>query len=812
MHELASLGGERSGFVNPKLGFISRSDAQITQVLCLAPTHRSFSPSMQRYTSDKQQYSAPPIGLRSLQLPWIQWHRATAAICAAILLVTALAISWLLGETTVAQVFSKLHALQVNPPLWVRPPQHYGLGSWLPALLMVGMAQFVMLASPRPQRWSRNLVVVLLVVAISRYVLWRSLASLNLANPVNGVFSLVLYGMEMAVIAATSIRLLLMFRVKSRKAEADRMSEAVLAGTYLPTVDILIPTYNEPAAILRRTVIGCQAVDYPRKQVYLLDDGKRPEIRQLAHQLGCRYIARPSNIHAKAGNINYALSKTTGELIAVFDADFIPTKNFLERTVGFFQERTIGLVQTQQSFYNSDPVARNLGLDGILPPEVDIFSRHYQPLRDTNGTTICYGSSFVTRRAALEEIDGFVTESLSEDYFTGIHLSAKGNRIVYLDEVLSAGLCAENMTGHILQRQRWARGTIQSFFIRFNPLTFPGFTLFQRLSHLEGIGQWFFSLFRVLFLLMPVLCVVLGIMPLRTTLQDGLYFFLPFYLLNLLTFSWLNERSRSALLSDIYEVANCIPVSMALVKTLFKPFGTTFKVTPKGISYDRHIYNWEIAWPLVVVWVMSAAALVVSLGLAYGGTPFLPMISDSSNFTEGMKLAWVWCAYNVFILSIALVLMRDAPKPTLNEWFERKVPMRIRTHDRSFAATSCKVSEAGAELRLQGGWVEGITTVELCIPNTAVWLTSQVKSVQWQENTAVLSLWFYPMNPAEYRSLVEFLFCQPGQWREVRVPSEPLSMVLLLKVFFSPLTWMATKVWKEWVGKLTRIEIKRLEA
>ncbi|MEM9152770.1 MAG: glycosyltransferase, partial [Cyanobacteria bacterium P01_F01_bin.3] len=590
-----------------------------------------------------------------------------------------------------------------------------------------------------------------MLAAIGRYTLWRVLASLNLAGPSDGILSLVLFGMEMAVIASAVLRLVLMFGIKSRSPQADKMAEAVLAGSYLPSVDVLIPTYNEPATILRRTVIGCQALDYPNKQIYLLDDGKRHEIRQLAEQLGCHYIARPSNIHAKAGNINYALAKTGGELIAIFDADFVPTTNFLLRTVGFFQELTVGLVQTQQGFYNPDPVARNLGLERVLPPEVEIFSRHYQPLRDTNETSICYGSSFVVRRSALEDIDGFVTESLSEDYFTGISLSAKGNRTIYLDEVLSSGLCAENMTGHILQRQRWARGTVQAFFLRCNPLTLPGFNLLQRLSHLEGIGQWFFSLFRVLFLLMPIVYVAFGSVPLRSSVMEGLYFFLPFYLLNLTTFSWLNERSRSALISDIYEVAQCIPVSIVLVKTLFKPFAARFKVTPKGVSRDRHIYNWNIAWPLVVLWLMSAATLSISLDVAYGsGSSFLLPLPDTPHFAEGMKVAWIWSAYNIFVLSIALVIMRDVPKPNLNEWFDRRIPIQLQVGHRTLDAVTRSISEVGAEVELRGR-VEGLEAAAFRIPDTSTVLDSSVLAVEHLKSSTVLHLRFNRMNPVQFR-------------------------------------------------------------
>ena len=711
-------------------------------------------------------------------------------ICTALLLFAVIATAWALGEPTVSQAFAAWDAIELNPPAWVRPPYDgSALAQWLPVIVLVGTAQLIMLVSPRPQRWSRTLVVLLMLAAIGRYTLWRILASLNLAGPSDGVFSLILFGMEMAVIASSVLRLSLMLGIKSRSPQADRMAEAVLAGTYLPTVDILIPTYNEPATILRRTVIGCQAVEYPRKQVYLLDDGKRPEIRQLAQQLGCHYIARPSNIHAKAGNVNYALGKTGGELIALFDADFVPTTNFLLRTVGFFQEQTIGLVQTQQGFYNPDPVARNLGLERVLPPEVEIFSRHYQPLRDTNETPICYGSSFVVRRSALEDIDGFVTESLSEDYFTGISLSAKGYRNIFLDEVLSSGLCAENMTGHILQRQRWARGTIQAFFLKCNPLTLPGFNLIQRLSHLEGIGQWFFSLFRVLFLLMPLVYVFLGTVPLRTSVLEGLYFFLPFYLLNLSTFAWLNERSRSALISDIYEVAQCIPVSIVLVKTLFKPFAARFKVTPKGVSRDRHIYNWEIAWPLIGLWLMSAVTLLVSLNIAYGnGNSFLLPVPDNPHFVEGMKVAWVWSAYNIFVLSIALVIMRDVPKPNLNEWFERSVPVQLHVGNRTLDAVTRSVSEVGAEVELNGR-VDGIKTAGFCIPNTSVVLNSSAIAIEHCDASTILHLRFNRPTHAQFRALVEFLFCQPGQWKDIRVPTELQSLFLLVKIFVSPITW-----------------------
>ena len=117
--------------------------------------------------------------------------------------------------------------------------------------------------------------------------------------------------------------------------------------------------------------------------------------------------------------------------------------------------------------------------------------RQIQPIRDGADSVVCAGTSFVVRRSALQAAGGFVTESLSEDYFTGIRLSAQGYRLIYLDEKLSAGLAAENIAAHATQRIRWAQGTLQAFFIEANPLTIKGLRPLQRIAHLEGLLHWF---------------------------------------------------------------------------------------------------------------------------------------------------------------------------------------------------------------------------------------------------------------------------------------------------------------------------------
>ncbi len=614
---------------------------------------------------------------------------------------SAIGAAWLSGEGTVSGIFTQINIWQQDPPVWTQVPAVSQMYLLIPTVILVSTVFATIKISPQPQKWSQAVVIAIVLALTIRYVLWRSLATLNLTNPLNGIFSLGLFFLEMLMIFSSSIQLYLMLRVKDRHREADRMAVAVQSGEYAPTVDIFIPTYNEPAFILRRTIIGCQALEYPNKKIYLLDDTQRPEIKLLSKELGCEYISRPDNLHAKAGNINHAKDLTTGELIVVFDADFIPTTNFLTRTVGFFQSSEIALVQTPQSFYNYDPIARNLGLENILTSEEEVFYRQIQIIKDGAESVVCCGTSFVLRRSALEAVGGFVTNSLCEDYFTGIRLSATGYRLVYLNEKLSAGLAAENIDAHLTQRLRWARGTLQAFFIDSNPLTIRGLKFRQRLSHLEGLLHWFTSLTRVLFLFIPLAYWFLGILPLRTNSQELLYFFLPYYSVQLTVFAWLNRRSRSALLSDVYSFVQCIPLAVTVVSAMLNPFAKGFKVTPKGIASDRFHFNWNLGWPLIILFVATAFGLWQNFNIYllhnFGG---VQEVATSADALKGTSFGWIWSAYNLLMLGIALLILVDIPKPDIYEWFNLRRVVQLNIGGETFWGITTMISESGAEVTL----------------------------------------------------------------------------------------------------------------
>ncbi|GAB4140348.1 MAG: glycosyltransferase [Cyanobacteria bacterium J069] len=698
---------------------------------------------------------------------------------------------WFAGQGTISKIFAQINAIQQNPPLWLEVPMVAGQYLLVPTVGLFLLVLGVMALSPQPRSWSRTVVVTILLVLTVRYVLWRVASTLNLNTPMNGVFSLGLLGLEMLMLSSAIIQLALMLKVRDRRPEADALSQAVQLGDYRPTVDIFIPTYNEPAFILKRTVMGCQAIDYSVKTVYLLDDTRRPEIQALAAELGCEYMTRPDNRHAKAGNINHALPRTSGELIVVFDADFVPTRNFLMRTVGFFQDPQVALVQTPQTFYNTDPIAYNLGLEDVLTPEEEVFYRQIQPIRDGAGSVICSGTSFVVRRSVLDEIGGFVTDSLSEDYFTGIRISAKGYRMVYLDEKLSAGLAAENIASHALQRLRWAQGTLQAFFIQANPLTIRGLRPLQRLAHLEGLLHWFTSISRVGYLLMPLAYSFLGVIPLRATAAELMYFFLPYYLVQLAVFSWLNYRSRSAVLSDIYSLALAVPLAATVVKVMLNPFSKGFKVTPKGTASNRFVFNWNLAAPILVFFVLTAISLWVNLGLCMiKGAWQQTVTPEEAMVVKGIGLGWLWSLYNLMMLGIALLILLDAPRPSPYEWFDLRRTVRLRVGDRIFYGVTTMISEVGAEVALtQAGFPllsEDLPPVQIELLEENLLLQGLVERTGESDEFPTVRILFAEMSLEQQRRLVETLFCRPGQWKTRQSPGEIQSLWLLFRALLKP--------------------------
>ncbi|MDJ0731195.1 MAG: glycosyltransferase [Crocosphaera sp.] len=642
---------------------------------------------------------------------------------------------------------------------------------YLPTIFLVILTQIIMKLSPNPKSWSRGLIVTILIGLTFRYLYWRSLSSLNLSNPIDGIFSISLFLMELLVIFSSLLQLYLMYNLKDRKREADYYSQQVIDEQYFPSVDILIPTYNESIFILKRTIIGCTLLNYKHKKIYVLDDTNREEVKQLAKKLGCHYISRLDNSHAKAGNLNNALTKTNGELIVVFDADFIPTTNFLERTIGFFQNPKIALLQTPQTFYNADPVSRNLGLEHILNPEEEVFYRQTQLMKDGVRSVLCAGTSFVVRRSYLEEVGGFVTESISEDYFTGIRLSSQGYEVIYLSEKLSAGLAAESISSHISQRLRWGRGTLQAFFIKENPLTIPNLNIRQRLAHLEGILNWFNVIPRCIFLTLPFLYSIFQIIFIKISYDEFIYVFLPYYITQVIVFHWLSDRTRSIIFSDVYTLIGCFPIAYNTIQVMLKPFSSQFRVTPKGISRQHSLYNFKLAWPLMLFFILNLISLSISL-------------LNSSKTIMGINFTIYWSAYNLLVVAVALLAFLDKPKPSVYDSFPIRKKIQLIEPNRVIFGESLEISEEGATILV---YSQNYLASQFILKLDDLKVNSHLIGENRNNHQYQIKIKFNQLTLQQHTKLIHLLYSHPQRWKSKELktsPGEFLSLTLAVTVLF----------------------------
>ena len=283
---------------------------------------------------------------------------------------------------------------------------------------------------PRERTWARSLVVLVVLGLWCRYFVWRMTSTTPAEQPSGSwPFFFVALALEMLMFLSMALFLATLCRYVNRSPEADRHEKRLrsLPPERLPTVDVFIPTYNEDREIVERGIVAAKELDYPRFRVWVLDDGRRDWLRDLCAERKVGYIRRPDNRHAKAGNVNHALTVTNGELFVVFDADFTPHRNFLYRTVGFFfADPRVSIVQTPQHFYNPDVFQVNLGLSDVMQDNEREWFDEILCSRDAWDCAFCCGTCAVFRRDAIEKIGGIATESVTEDILTTVRLLPSG--------------------------------------------------------------------------------------------------------------------------------------------------------------------------------------------------------------------------------------------------------------------------------------------------------------------------------------------------------------------------------------------------
>lgn len=630
--------------------------------------------------------------------------------------------------------------------------------------------------------------VVLTVLLGLNYVAWRWLYSLNwdawwIAVPLilAETYSLIdvcLFGMTM-------------WRATQRPAPG--------VAPELATVDVLITTYNEPVDLVVATALAAKSIRFPHK-TWILDDGARAEMKAAAAMLGVGYLTRGDEWldrprHAKAGNINNALELTEGEFLLILDADQIPKPEILDRTLGYFADDRVALVQTPQVFSNvsvGDPLGSQAplfygpiqqGKDGwnaaffcgsnailrrealmqlgiseyvreletsvkasltaaarvvgkarshssakspavanalasvaasiadaqtqlkqqaplaevtyelhrrvdaaaasivsddmaALQSDLDeirelaalgdpnpssteqqldiegvvtaLATRELSPLNALEAVQTVLRSIAIDRPDEAQPVMPMATISVTEDMATSMRMHGLGWTSVYYHEVLADGLAPEDLGTALVQRLRWAQGTMQVF-LRENPLLQRGLSIPQRLMYFATMWSYLSGFAALVYFAAPVVFLTLGILPVATHASEFFIRFVPFMVINQLLFlvagrgipTWRGQQYSLALFP--VWIRAC---TTAVQNVVFgRPLG--FAVTPKTLQ-RRTRRPWHLISPqLTVMCLLVAAVLVGGMRLAFAGADPL-----------GTGVNVFWAAYDLLVLSVLVKAVR----------------------------------------------------------------------------------------------------------------------------------------------------------
>ena len=464
--------------------------------------------------------------------------------------------------------------------------------------------------------------------------------------------------------------------------------------TAWPTVDVLVPTYNEPLHVVRGTVLAAMALDYPadKMRILLLDDGRREEFREFAEEVGVEYVTRDDNAHAKAGNINHALQRTSGELVAIFDCDHVPARTFLRMTLGWFQrDRELGLVQTPHHFYSPDPFERNLGQFRKVPNEGELFHRLVQDGNDLWNASFFCGSCAVLRRTALNEIGGIAVETVTEDAHTALRLQRNGWNTAYINVPLAAGLATESLAAHIGQRIRWARGMTQILRVE-NPLFVSGLTFSQRLCYINATTHFLFAIPRLIFLAVPLVYLVFGKVNIYGYTWAILAYAFPHLVLSNLTNSRVQGRHRHSFWNEIYEAVLAPYILFPTLLALINPRLGKFNVTSKGGIIRRSYFDRRIALPYLLLLAFNITGLVMA-ERRYVADP-------THRDTVIMNAAW--CAYSTMILLVAASVAWERRALKSGASLRANVPATLRlADDRKIEGDTILLSRTSATVKFR---------------------------------------------------------------------------------------------------------------
>jgi len=637
----------------------------------------------------------------------------------------------------------------------------------------------------------RLLFLCLAALVTARYIIWRATSTLGFDSPVSWIAAVLLFAAELYGVTVYGLGLfinMMPLRRAPPPLPADRST--------WPTVDVFVPSYNEDAEILETTLIAALNMRYApgRLKVYLLDDGGTEQKRQdpdpakahaaqlrhdtlqaLCARIGALYLTRQRNEHAKAGNINSALQQTSGDLVVIFDADHVPTVDFLERTVGsFVADPKLFLVQTPHFFINPDPLEHNWKIFGRIPSENEMFYNVIQHGLDFWEASFFCGSAAVLRREALLEVGGVSGDSITEDAETALSLHARGWRSAYINHPMIAGLQPETYSGFITQRVRWAQGMLQILLLK-NPLRQRGLRWWQRLAYFNSAFFWFFPFARVAFMLAPAAYLIFGLHIYNANLPQFFAYALPHVVAAVMASDYLFGRVRWAFVSELYELTQSLYALSGLIRVLKSPRSPSFLVTPKGEQRDEEFIS-DLATPFYWLFVLAIVSMAFGVWRWFSD----PLTRDTTLITMG------WELFNLVLLSGVMGVLlerrqrRGAPRMPIDT-----AAVLIAADGRRAAARFADLSATGCRLTLSRSLLLPLLsplTLEVFIPAFKRQARLHLR-LAWQRGRE-LGAHFEPADIEEKRQVVALAYGDSQRWVAFRRGREAMARSIPAAAWF----------------------------
>jgi cellulose synthase (UDP-forming) len=639
----------------------------------------------------------------------------------------------------------------------------------------------------------RILFILISTFITLRYWMWRTTETLVWTDGIDFIGMTLLYLAELYAIAIHFMGIFTNIWPMENKPAS--MPEDI---SLYPSVDVLIPTYNESEDIVKITVTAAINIDYPKEKlnIYILDDGatvakrnnpnssadaweRHYALRRIAKELGVNYLTRETNARAKSGNQNHGIRLASSDLILALDCDHVPTRDILKTMVGWFiKDEKLALVQTPHFFINPSPLEKNIAVMQDAPSENEMFYRSVHKGLDFWNSSFFCGSAAMLRRKYLLEVGGIAGETITEDCETAFMLHKRGYTSVFLSRPLVCGLSPESFDDLILQRSRWAQGMTQVLFLN-NPLLTKGLKWYQRISYFNNCFFWLFGVSRFIFTISPVLFLFFGMKIYFASVSQVLAYALPHIIGSMILMDFMYGKFRWPFFSELFENIQAIFLMPVVLSVFVNPRKPSFKVTPKGKSFEEDFLS-----PMARPFLIMCLILMITMPIAIIKWFAYPLYRDV------IVITIVWSFYNLSLAmaSFGVFIEKKQIRRYHRLWAKGKALIHFTRLNESIEADIRDISLSGCGFSFKLDSV--LTPLEHIIFETRdsygrkYKIEARMRQIKKMDDTYTCGCEYTPSEKTPFSTLVGFVYGDSQNWvnfweRQKKSPN-PLKLFFII--------------------------------